>query len=156
MIFGINTCENCPKFHSPNGSWNYVKQFWNITRGIYVKYHFKSCYYLYKLNYKPPPSKTLQSRRYFRSLKVETKLKARHLFSHNGGLTNFPRFCSEKNHCWGRLRSICWYMMHVWDVGFLQPKPSPVDCKIWRPNHSAWRLQLISSFTLWCCKERRK
>ena len=23
---------------------NYVKQFWNITRGIYTKYHCKSCY----------------------------------------------------------------------------------------------------------------
>ena len=44
MIF-----QNCPKFHSPNGSWNYVEQFWNITRGIYAKYHYKSCYYLYKL-----------------------------------------------------------------------------------------------------------
>ena len=26
---------------------NYVKQFWNITRGIYAKYHYKSSYYLY-------------------------------------------------------------------------------------------------------------
>ena len=43
MIF-----QNLPKFHSPNGSWNYVEQFWNITRGIYAKYHYKSCYYLYK------------------------------------------------------------------------------------------------------------
>ena len=44
MIF-----QNCPKIHSPDGSWNYVKQFWNITRGIYAKYHYKSCYYLYKI-----------------------------------------------------------------------------------------------------------
>jgi len=29
---------------------NYVKQFLNITRGIYAKYHYKICYYLYKLN----------------------------------------------------------------------------------------------------------
>ena len=45
MIF-----QNCLKFHSPNGLWNYVWQFWNkiIIRGIYVKYHYKSCYYLYK------------------------------------------------------------------------------------------------------------
>ena len=42
--------QNCLKFHSPNGSWNYVQQFRNITRGIYAKYHYKSCYYLYKLD----------------------------------------------------------------------------------------------------------
>ena len=39
--------KNCLKFHSPNGSWNFVWQFWNITRDIYAKYHYKSCYYLY-------------------------------------------------------------------------------------------------------------
>ena len=44
MIF-----QNCLKFHSPNGSWNYV-QFWNITHGIYANYHYKSFYYLYKLD----------------------------------------------------------------------------------------------------------
>ena len=43
MIF-----QNCFKFHSPNGSWNYVKQFRNIARCIYAKYHYKSCYYLYQ------------------------------------------------------------------------------------------------------------
>ena len=43
MIF-----QNCLKFHSPNGSWNYVKQFRNITNGIYVKHYYKSCCYLYK------------------------------------------------------------------------------------------------------------
>ena len=43
MIF-----QNCLKFHSPNGSWNYVKQFRNITHGIYVKHYYKSCCYLYK------------------------------------------------------------------------------------------------------------
>ena len=43
MIF-----QNCLKFHSPNGSWNYVKQFRNIARCIYAKYHYKSCYYLYQ------------------------------------------------------------------------------------------------------------
>ena len=40
--------QNCLKFHSPNGSWNYVQQLRNITRGVYAKYHNKSCYYLYK------------------------------------------------------------------------------------------------------------
>ena len=30
--------DYCLKFHSSNGSWNYVKQFGNITRGIYAKY----------------------------------------------------------------------------------------------------------------------
>ena len=45
MIF-----QNCPKFHSPNGSWNYVEQFWNITRGINAKYHYKSCYYQTELD----------------------------------------------------------------------------------------------------------
>ena len=44
MIF-----QNCLKFHSPNGLWNYVWQFRTITRAIYAKYHYKSCYYLYKL-----------------------------------------------------------------------------------------------------------
>ena len=29
---------------------NYVKQFWNITRGIYAKYHYKSYYYLHGWN----------------------------------------------------------------------------------------------------------
>ena len=29
--------QNCLKFHSPNSLWNYVKQFQNITRGIYSK-----------------------------------------------------------------------------------------------------------------------
>ena len=43
---GRSIFQNCLKFHSPNGSWNYV-QFWNITRGIYAKYHYKSFYYLY-------------------------------------------------------------------------------------------------------------
>ena len=35
MIF-----QNCPKFHSPNGSWNYVRQFlkYIYTCGIYAKY----------------------------------------------------------------------------------------------------------------------
>ena len=45
MIF-----QNCHKFHSRNGSWNYVKQLWNImiTRGIYAKYPlYKSCHYQY-------------------------------------------------------------------------------------------------------------
>ena len=46
MIF-----QNCLKFHSPNGSWNYVQQFRNITRGIYDKYQYKSCYYLYKSHF---------------------------------------------------------------------------------------------------------
>ena len=36
MIF-----QNCHKFHSPNGSWNYIKQLWNITRGTDL------CHYLY-------------------------------------------------------------------------------------------------------------
>ena len=31
--------QNCLKFHLPNCSWNYILQFWNITRGIYAKYH---------------------------------------------------------------------------------------------------------------------
>ena len=38
---------NCLQFYSPNGSSNYVQQFRNITRGIYAKYHYKSCYYLF-------------------------------------------------------------------------------------------------------------
>ena len=45
MIF-----QNCHKFHSRNGAWNYVKQLWNImiTRGIYAKYPlYKSCHYQY-------------------------------------------------------------------------------------------------------------
>ena len=42
--------RNCLKFHSPNSSWNYVYQFQNINHGIYAKYHFKSCYYLYQFN----------------------------------------------------------------------------------------------------------
>ena len=43
MIFGIK-----------NHKWyfqivsNYVQQFRNITSGIYAKYHYKSCHYLYK------------------------------------------------------------------------------------------------------------
>ena len=41
--------QNCLKFHLPNGSWKYVEQFRNITRGIYAKYHYKSRYYLYKV-----------------------------------------------------------------------------------------------------------
>ena len=45
MIF-----QNCSKFHSPNGLWNFVKQFWNITCGIYATYHQNSCYYQYKSN----------------------------------------------------------------------------------------------------------
>ena len=45
MIF-----QNCPKLHSPNGSLNYVYQFRDITRGIYTKYHYKSCYYLHILS----------------------------------------------------------------------------------------------------------
>ena len=32
---------------------NYVQQFRNITRSIYAKYHYKSCYYLYKLGCLP-------------------------------------------------------------------------------------------------------
>ena len=43
--------NNHLKFHSPNGSWNYISQFQNITCGIYAKYHYKSCYFLYKLCY---------------------------------------------------------------------------------------------------------
>ena len=50
MIF-----QNCLKFHSPNSSWNYLQQFWNITRGIYAKCHYKSCYYMW--NYMVPDSK---------------------------------------------------------------------------------------------------
>ena len=42
MIF-----QNCLKLHSPNSSWNYVWQFWNITLGIYAKCHYKSCYQAY-------------------------------------------------------------------------------------------------------------
>ena len=56
MIFGINTTRDISKLPqislAYNGLWNYVKQFWNITRGIYAKYHYKSCYYLYKLHLK--------------------------------------------------------------------------------------------------------
>ena len=34
MIF-----QNCyAKFHEPSGEWN-LRQFWNITSGIYAKYH---------------------------------------------------------------------------------------------------------------------
>ena len=55
MIFGINTTfvvfQNCLKFHELLGELNYVWQFRNITRGIYAKYHYKSCYYL-KLFYR--------------------------------------------------------------------------------------------------------
>ena len=36
MIFGINTTSDISKLSN------------NITRGIYAKYHSKSCYYLYK------------------------------------------------------------------------------------------------------------
>ena len=41
MIFGINTTRDISKskFHSP---------FRNITRGIYAKYHYQSCCYLYE------------------------------------------------------------------------------------------------------------
>ena len=43
MIF-----RNCyTQFHEPLGEWN-LRQFWNITSGIYAKYHYKPCYYLYK------------------------------------------------------------------------------------------------------------
>ena len=31
-------------------NFNYVYQFWNITRGIYAKYHYKSCYYLIQIS----------------------------------------------------------------------------------------------------------
>ena len=40
--------QNCVKFHLPNGSWNFLEQFRNITRGIYTKNQYKSSYYLYK------------------------------------------------------------------------------------------------------------
>ena len=36
VIFGINTTRDISKLSR------------NITRGIYAKYHYKSCYYLYK------------------------------------------------------------------------------------------------------------
>ena len=39
MIFGINTkCD-----------FSNLRQFWNITSGIYAKYHVQSCYYLFIL-----------------------------------------------------------------------------------------------------------
>ena len=53
MIF-----QNFLKFRSPNGSWNFVWQFWNITRGIYAKYHYQSCYYLYKFPLCPSRNKS--------------------------------------------------------------------------------------------------
>ena len=31
-----------------NFEWN-LRQFWNITSGMYAKYHVKSCYYLFIL-----------------------------------------------------------------------------------------------------------
>ena len=40
MIFGINTTHDISK----------LSQFRNITRGIYAKYLYKSCYYLDKFN----------------------------------------------------------------------------------------------------------
>ena len=43
MIFGINTARGISKL-----SQIYVQQFENITSDIYAKYHYKSCYYLYK------------------------------------------------------------------------------------------------------------
>ena len=44
--------QNCLKFHSPSGSWNYIQQFWNITCGICANwYHYKSCCYLYPFYY---------------------------------------------------------------------------------------------------------
>ena len=43
MIFGINITRDISKL-----SQNYVLQFWNITRGIYAKYLYKTVYYLYK------------------------------------------------------------------------------------------------------------
>ena len=43
MIFGINTARDISKL-----SQIYVQQFGNITNDIYAKYHYKSCYYLYK------------------------------------------------------------------------------------------------------------
>ena len=44
MIFGINTARDNLKL-----SQIYEQQFGNyITSNIYAKYHYKSCYYLYK------------------------------------------------------------------------------------------------------------
>ena len=31
--------QNCLKFYSPHGLWNYIYYFRNITRGIYAKHH---------------------------------------------------------------------------------------------------------------------
>ena len=41
--FGINTMSDiskncCSQFYEPLGEWN-LRQFWNITSGIYAKYH---------------------------------------------------------------------------------------------------------------------
>ena len=52
MIFGINTTRDISKLShlllASVGSWNYVWQFRNITRGTYAKYDYKSWYYLHK------------------------------------------------------------------------------------------------------------
>ena len=45
MIFGINTTSDIAKLlyvisHDPWGEWN-LRQFWNITSGIYAKYHLQ-------------------------------------------------------------------------------------------------------------------
>ena len=50
MIFGINTTSDISKLTQISLAYNTFneQQFRNITLGIYAKYHYKSCYYLYK------------------------------------------------------------------------------------------------------------